>query len=184
MYFLRPILQDDTDIPFQKSSATSEDLADLEDEQFQVARIVHLAVHDDPNQYFEMLELFKDQFYAGGEHRMKYTLPALIFCYIKLVRYIKQCHEHSQEPESNVVTDDIDAAPLVSSKKRFYKGQIHVSYTKIFQILKGAAEKLVKIHPQSALRLNLAIVNSISEVDDHKEVKHIQKHVCLVITHA
>ena len=171
IHFLQPILQDSSEITLTVGT-------DYELEQRHVARLVHLAVHDDPNYYFQMLEMFREQFYNGGENRMKYTIPALVVAYIKLVRYIKQCHEHRNDGDETeaqeTTTSEDDLPPTLHDKKlKFFKGQINVSYSKLFQLMKQAVEKIASAAPETALRLNLEIVQSISEVDEQKEVSQI-----------
>jgi vacuolar protein sorting-associated protein 35 len=81
--FINPILVD-------PKEQIDMDKIDLEDEMQNVARLVHLVVCEHPEEYFEVLNHFKVRFAAGGPRRYKYTFPALIYAYIRLLKYSVQ----------------------------------------------------------------------------------------------
>ncbi|EGN92708.1 hypothetical protein SERLA73DRAFT_117008 [Serpula lacrymans var. lacrymans S7.3] len=68
---------------------------DLAEEQGWVARMVHLFRAESLDVQFELLQMARKHFEAGGE-RMRYTFPALITSSIKLCRRYKQ-REHLED---------------------------------------------------------------------------------------
>ena len=57
---------------------------EFEEEQEYTARLVHLVYSDDVSETFKMLSLFKDKFTNGGNKRIIYSYPALMFSFIKI----------------------------------------------------------------------------------------------------
>lgn len=68
---------------FDIADTVESEAYEFEEEQEFTARLVHMAVSEDPSELFAMLGMFKDKFYTGGVLRQIYTFPALIFAYIK-----------------------------------------------------------------------------------------------------
>ena len=56
---------------------------EFEEEQEFTARLVHLVHSEDVSETFKMLTLFKDKFNSGGNKRIVYSYPSLIFSFIK-----------------------------------------------------------------------------------------------------
>ncbi|KAF9242390.1 vacuolar protein sorting-associated protein 35 [Melanogaster broomeanus] len=76
---------------------------DLAEEQGWVARMVHLFRADSLDVQFELLQMARKHFEAGGE-RMRYTFPALITASIKLCRRYKNREHLEEEWQSKVTT--------------------------------------------------------------------------------
>ena len=66
------------------SDTVEADPYEFEEEQEYTARLVHMVSSENPNEVFEMLQLFKDRFSKGGDARQVYTYPSLIFAFIRL----------------------------------------------------------------------------------------------------
>jgi len=52
--------------------------------------------------------LFRKEFLEGGLRRMKYTIPSLVYSYLKLSRHMKKCLDWAQNPTEEEV-EDMDA---------------------------------------------------------------------------
>lgn len=83
---VKQLLEFTTPLWAQNKETTETDAYEFEDEQQNMAKLVHLVRANDLNIHYEILELFKEKFTSGGETRIKFTFPALFFAYIKLMR--------------------------------------------------------------------------------------------------
>jgi vacuolar protein sorting-associated protein 35 len=81
--FIGPLLKDHPD------TVKGEDY-EFDDEQSQVARLVHLVSGSDAQSHFEILKTFKAVYDQGGDERIAYTFPALTFALIKFVQQRSQ----------------------------------------------------------------------------------------------
>lgn len=77
--FINPLLVTEKD-------SVEVDKAEFEEEQQNVAKLVNLVNGQTVMQRLEILKLFQVRFVQGELRRMKYTLPALIFVYMKIVQ--------------------------------------------------------------------------------------------------
>ncbi|KAK0395806.1 hypothetical protein QR680_001438 [Steinernema hermaphroditum] len=83
---LNTLLVDQEDQP--KDLGSDEDFID---EQHLVARLISLFHNDSVDAHFLLLSTVRKTLGSGGAHRIKYTLPALVFaCYRLLMRYAEQ----------------------------------------------------------------------------------------------
>ena len=76
--FINPLLQDD------KDSKEKEDPYEFDEGQNAVSRMMHLIYNENHDMWYSLLLKFKKIFMKGGQERMKFTLPALIFSFFKL----------------------------------------------------------------------------------------------------
>ena len=80
--FIMPLL-------VSENAADKEEPYEFDEGQNSVAKLLHLFSHaQNENIHFELLMRFKRVFIKGGNERMKFTLPALIFALFKLSREI------------------------------------------------------------------------------------------------
>jgi len=79
--FIRPLVQD-------VDGATAEPCEDLDDEQSQMARLVHLLHSPDPAEHFAILQTARTRFKEGGPLRAAHVLPPLAAACLRLVRDI------------------------------------------------------------------------------------------------
>lgn len=89
--FIAPLLTD-------SKESIEFDQFEFEDEMQNVAKLVHLVSSEDADVQFEILNMFKKHFFTGGAKRFKYTLPPLVFGYIKLA-YISARGESQTTPD-------------------------------------------------------------------------------------
>uniref|UniRef100_A0A8C8HB48 Vacuolar protein sorting-associated protein 35 n=1 Tax=Oncorhynchus tshawytscha TaxID=74940 RepID=A0A8C8HB48_ONCTS len=68
------LIQDQPDQP-----AEDPDPEDFAEEQSLVGRFIHLLLSDDPDQQYLILNTARKHFGAGGNQRIRYTLPPLVF---------------------------------------------------------------------------------------------------------
>lgn len=69
------------------------DKEDFDEEQTRVASLVHLFHNDNISTLFQLYLAARKHFVAGGNMRMKHTLPALVFRFLRLIRMIKTIRE-------------------------------------------------------------------------------------------
>lgn len=145
--FLVPILKDD---PENQDLDPTEFAA----EQTLIARIVHLAVHNDANEYYAMLNRFKEVFLEGGEKRMAFTIPALFYSYIKLAKFV-----HFSQNDKSEEHYDASTAPanykIFNYKFKPYRGDFTFDLVGIYTICRELLQKLALIQPSLSLHLNL-----------------------------
>ena len=87
------------------------------DEQYLVARVVHLIKNDDTDVMLRILGIAKKHFTTGGIQRLKYTLPPLVFATLELSRRVFT-REKLAAAEDNPA--DGATAPQFSSRKVFH----------------------------------------------------------------
>lgn len=80
--FVKPLLVDSPD-------ASEPEPFEIEDEMKKVASLVHLVKTENPEEYFRILNMFRDKFEEGGLTRYKYTYPALVFAYFRYVEIVE-----------------------------------------------------------------------------------------------
>eukprot|EP01097_Dermamoeba_algensis_P001039 TRINITY_DN1396_c0_g1_i2.p1 TRINITY_DN1396_c0_g1~~TRINITY_DN1396_c0_g1_i2.p1 ORF type:complete len:741 (-),score=198.77 TRINITY_DN1396_c0_g1_i2:515-2737(-) len=88
-----PLIKDDPKQP----DADSIDKDEFEEEQSQVAKIVHLIHSDDNDKLFLMYAVLRKHFGTGGVRRIKHTLPPLVFRVLALAHAIKQVEGETEE---------------------------------------------------------------------------------------
>lgn len=164
----------------------AKELADLdplefEEEQQLVSRLPHLIYHENPDMVFQMLEVFKAQFFKGGIKRQYHTLPSLFFAYIKLARYANECvHRRNETPETTEATEATEgeeqeqeeglAAKVYDIKRKYYKGEFETNFRRVHEVLREIIGKLTSDYPELCLKLYLEHVSIINECDREKEV--------------
>eukprot|EP01012_Entosiphon_sulcatum_P012165 TRINITY_DN17599_c0_g1_i2.p1 TRINITY_DN17599_c0_g1~~TRINITY_DN17599_c0_g1_i2.p1 ORF type:complete len:727 (+),score=193.00 TRINITY_DN17599_c0_g1_i2:28-2181(+) len=91
---LATLIHDEDDRPsFDEVYTDQEDFAE---EQNLVARLVHLLASDTLDGLFKIYSSVRKQF-GLGEKRIVYTLPPLLFCYLKLALRIHRAREKGEE---------------------------------------------------------------------------------------
>lgn len=168
--FLTPIFKDEKD-------TVDLDAQELEDEQNLVARLIHLVTHENPDEYFKLLEALRKEYEDGGMKRLFFTLPALFFAYIKLARYTQQCLEAQA---ANAEVEEFEQGPIKSIydiKIVHYRSEFQLRFTNIFPLLKSFIEKLGTDHHEKILKLYLELIQIIDRCDPNKELDEETYHI-------
>lgn len=84
--FIKPLLRDFPD-------SVDGEAYEFEEEQTNIAKIVHLVQVEDLRTHFGILRLFQEKFSEGGPRRLPYTYPALIFSWIRFLHLAKDTSE-------------------------------------------------------------------------------------------
>ena len=113
---------------------------EFDDEQENVAKLVHLVNGKTLFQTLEILKLFQMKFLEGQMRRMKFTLPSLIFVYLKIIRHFKDYED-----------EDIDIKNL-------------------FKNIKNLIEILEKDLPETGMKLFLEFVLGVNYYDQNSQV--------------
>mgnify|MGYP000854674464 FL=1 len=161
--FLVPILKDD---PENQDPDPTEFAA----EQTLVARIVHLAVHNDANEYYAMLNRFKEVFLAGGEKRMAFTIPALFYGYLKLADFI-HFSQTSQSEEAYDPSTTPANYKVVNHRFMPFRGDLSFDLVAIYHVCRELLQKLALTEPAQCLHLNLSLILSINELVPGQQVQ-------------
>ncbi|XP_010124516.1 PREDICTED: vacuolar protein sorting-associated protein 35-like, partial [Chlamydotis macqueenii] len=85
MNLVSTLIQDQPDQP-----AEDPDPEDFADEQSLVGRFIHLLRSDDPDQQYLILNTARKHFGAGGNQRIRFTLPPLVFAAYQLAFRYKE----------------------------------------------------------------------------------------------
>lgn len=117
------------------------DQVEFEEEQLNVAKLVHLVRAKTVFTTLEILKLFQGKFMEGEIKRMKFTMPALVFVYIKIIRFYTIMEE-----------EEIDIKNLLGNIRKLI-------------------ELLEKDFPEVALKLYLDFTLCINNYDKNAEVK-------------
>jgi vacuolar protein sorting-associated protein 35 len=81
LHFITPLVVECSD------SEPSESY-EFEDEQQNVSKLVHLVAAESPEDYLSILNAFFKVFAKGGEGRIKFTYPSLLFAYLKFLKML------------------------------------------------------------------------------------------------
>lgn len=84
--FIEPTLKDQKDSKIDEEDATSK--AMFIKEQTLVARLFHLIKNEDTDLHYELYVKVRSQFGKGGNKRMKYTFPPLVFGTLSLIERV------------------------------------------------------------------------------------------------
>jgi len=90
-----------TDQPDQPSEP--EDPEDFEIEQSLVGRLAHHLISDVPDQHFLILSMCKKHLSTGGDQRIQFTLPSLVFRALELCRTYYDIREEDDKWEKKVL---------------------------------------------------------------------------------
>lgn len=97
--FISPLIKDQEDSrPFSDDEKFQFDI-----EQTLVARLFHLIKHADTDVQFALYAAARKYFGQGGERRIEYTLPPLVFGSLSLARYVFQREEKKDDGNPPVV---------------------------------------------------------------------------------
>ncbi|RUS77064.1 hypothetical protein EGW08_015176 [Elysia chlorotica] len=88
------MVQDQNDQPDEP-----DDPEDFAEEQGLMGRFIHLLQSEDPNQQFLILNTGRKHFGAGGDKRIKFTLPPIVFAAYRLAIRYKQLSEEDENWE-------------------------------------------------------------------------------------
>lgn len=124
--FISPLLKD----PEGATPLFESNQYEFEEEQFVVAKLIHVFSHEDTDQHYQLLLQIRSSLGEGGEHRLKRLLPSLFF---EALRLVERCivRESSE-----------DDGQTIKPKK-------------VFQFIHKVVTVLVPIDPHMALRLFL-----------------------------
>ncbi|XP_022145309.1 vacuolar protein sorting-associated protein 35A [Momordica charantia] len=113
---------------------------DFKEEQSSVARLIQMLTNDDPDEMFKIISTVKKHILTGGVKRLPFTVPALVFSSLKLVRQL-------QGQEENPFGDETATTPK-----------------KIFQLLTQTIEILSSVPaPELAFRLYLQCAEAAND---------------------
>lgn len=82
--FLAPIIKDADGAPSEEEDIKEE----FEEEQHNVARLLHLVDVSDAEKAFQVLQAVREHFGFGGTRRIPFTLPPLVFTCLRLLQSI------------------------------------------------------------------------------------------------
>ncbi|KAI4336762.1 hypothetical protein L6164_015248 [Bauhinia variegata] len=118
------------------------DEEDFNEEQNYVARLIHMLQNGDPEEMLKIICTVKKHIMGGGPRRLPFTVPALIFSALRLVRQL-------QGQDGDVVGGEVSTTPKT-----------------IFQLLNEAIESLSSVpSPELALRLYLQCAEAANDCD-------------------
>ncbi|PHT49951.1 Vacuolar protein sorting-associated protein 35A [Capsicum baccatum] len=118
------------------------DEEDFKEEQNSVSRLIQMLHNDDPEEMLKIICTVKKHIVTGGPKRLPFTVPALIFNSLKLVRRLQNQDENAPEEEASTIPK------------------------KIFQILNQIIEALSSVPvPELALRLYLECAEAANDSD-------------------
>ena len=84
--FIKPLLMDFPD-------SVEGEAYEFDEEQTNIAKIVHLIQTQSLPSHFRILKLFQERFVQGGSRRIPYTYPALIFAWIRFLYLARDTSE-------------------------------------------------------------------------------------------
>eukprot|EP00824_Muranothrix_gubernata_P024959 TRINITY_DN767_c0_g1_i1.p1 TRINITY_DN767_c0_g1~~TRINITY_DN767_c0_g1_i1.p1 ORF type:complete len:774 (+),score=187.26 TRINITY_DN767_c0_g1_i1:160-2481(+) len=76
--------------PLMEKGEDEGEAYEFEEAQTQVAKLVHLVSFKDPELYWKILNYMKNKYVEGGEKKMKYTIPSLVYGALQLTRIVEK----------------------------------------------------------------------------------------------
>ncbi|KAJ1610010.1 hypothetical protein OJ253_1348 [Cryptosporidium canis] len=141
--FILPMLDEKSNQINGEVDHLNVDLNEFVSQQMKVSKLVHQIKHKDVDQVFSMYEILFDLFNRGDASRIKFTLPTLGYCAIKLIETVLSSEKVVNEP------------PKLSIKK-------------VLHFIHKIATNLVSCSPE--LALDLFLQGSImADNSDHSE---------------
>mmetsp|Transcript_8705 Transcript_8705/g.8722 ORF Transcript_8705/g.8722 Transcript_8705/m.8722 type:complete len:770 (+) Transcript_8705:10-2319(+) len=131
--FVSPLLFDTSD------SEEGADAYEFEDEQNTMAKLSHLVKSADLDTHYKILSLLKQRFAQGGDKRIKYTFPSLIFAYINFAKLL-----NASEDSWNTHLEQV------------------------LEVLAELVSKTSENNPDLALKLNLQCLQLINQFKNNK----------------
>jgi vacuolar protein sorting-associated protein 35 len=148
--FIMPLLQDDKDM-------AKEDTYEFEDGQNSVAKLTHLITSQNSDLWYTLLLKLKKVFIKGGQNRQKFTLPALLFSFLRLSYHLEAVGagpSYSQDPEENQIQlMKVDQVKLFKSVNEI-----------ILTLQESQAELCLKLYLQGCQAINQ--INNNAQLED------------------
>lgn len=124
-----------------------------------MARLLHSLQADDVGLQFALLTLAQDHLMRGGPKRAKYTLPALGFCGLRLLRRLTAAPADPGAPPPTV-----PSLPAAADAARPTGAVVSLTVASLLQWLLGVAAALAEVpEPLLALRLLLTCAQAASQ---------------------
>ncbi|WAR11383.1 VPS35-like protein [Mya arenaria] len=103
-YLVSNALENETEIPSQEQDQNdqpeeADDPEDFAEEQGLIGRFIHHLFSDDPNKQYLILNTARKHFGAGGDKRIRFTLPPIVFSAYRLSHRYKESAEEAEQAE-------------------------------------------------------------------------------------
>jgi vacuolar protein sorting-associated protein 35 len=109
--------------------------------------MVHLIYNESADVWYSLLLKFKKIFLKGGADRMKHTLPALLFSFLKLSAFLDSGNSINAPPQTN----DEDAVQVIKvDHAKIFKSVNEI----ILALQEHSAEQCLKLYLQAAQAVN------------------------------
>lgn len=188
MAFITPLLKDGKDY-------VDLDQDEFAEEQLIVAKLVHLIYSNNPNEYFQLLEYFRDKFSKGGKKRQFYTYPSLMFAYMKYAKILRQCkhqnttetHEqpekkeaegeetHNEEGEQTTTTKEEEEGEEHTEEKTEEKkedeDEVEPANVKIYNVKRKPFKGEIEVTFRTLFDILKEIIGAIQEDQPEKSLK-------------
>ncbi|CAI5477939.1 unnamed protein product [Closterium sp. Yama58-4] len=127
------------------------DMDDFSEEQNLVARLVHLLVNPDPRIQFQILAIIRTHLFKGGQSRLRFTIPSLVFCSLQLVQQLLS----QGITGADQALETAGAAASQAAMAAAAAGEGPVTPLTLFLFLHKVVETLSEFVPPLALKLAL-----------------------------
>ncbi|CAI7819063.1 unnamed protein product, partial [Closterium sp. NIES-53] len=127
------------------------DMDDFSEEQNLVARLVHLLVNPDPRIQFQILAIIRTHLFKGGQSRLRFTIPSLVFCSLQLVHQLLAQGITGADQALATAGAAASQAAMVAAAA----GEGPVTPLTLFLFLHKVVETLSEFVPPLALKLAL-----------------------------
>jgi len=153
--FIMPLLQDD------KDAGAKEDPYEFEEGQNSISKLVQLVVNPGNDLWYSLILKLKKVFLKGGQNRMSYTMPALIFALFKLSAQIE-----SGAGGGDAVADDTG------------KQLVKVDQLKVFKVVNELVLALQEHKPELCMKLYLQACLAINRVQNYAIIEELAYEFC------
>lgn len=146
--FILPMLDEKSSQTGNEVDDPNTDLSEFINQQMKVSKLVHQIRHKDADQVFNMYGILFDLFNRGDSSRIKYTLPTLGYCAIRLIETARTTEKNDRELSK-------------------------VSIKKILHFIHKIATTLVSCAPELALDLFLQgsiVADNTDGTDGYEEI--------------
>lgn len=164
--FVQPLLKDD------ENNEEQLEAYEFEEEQENVAKMIHLINNEDLDLYYELLQVIKKELIQGGIKRMKYTIPSFIFNLFKYIYALDEAITKSKPKKTSSHLGTYSEEEEEDTKVEVGKLP-SITIQKVFYQINELLGLITSAYPEITLRLFLQGAQVINNIQNNADLEDL-----------